>query len=162
MWRLSHKGHQPERFEACKNRLEALIKAAELITGAKATYDFELPYAERYPNHTMGEAFKEALETMGEKVDYPNKNEKLGSSDIGNVSLYLPIIHPYVKIGDNLKAHTLNFTQAARTKEADAMVIKAAKALSKVAYRLFTEADFRKEVLDEFEATVPNYKEFEF
>ena len=149
-------------LKVAKNRLEDLIRATEIMTGAKATCIFELPYAERYPNHIMGQAFKEAMEVMEEKVYEPEANQKLGSSDIGNVSLYLPIIHPYVKIGDNLKAHTLSFTEAAKTKEADAMIIKASKALSRVAYRLFTEADFRKKVLEEFEATVPNYKEFEF
>ncbi len=145
-----------------KEKLIRVVKSAEILTGAKANYSFELPYAERYPNHVMGDYFKMIMEELGESVSYPDKNIKLGSSDIGNVSLCIPTIHPYVKIGDDLYGHTLAFTAAAIDTQADDMLIKASKAMAELTYRIFVDETLRNEINHEFKTTVPDYKGFEF
>lgn len=149
-------------LKTVKVKIESIIESVEKLTGAKAGYEFALPYAERYPNALMGQVFKDALEALDEKVLYPEKNVKLGSSDIGNVSLKIPVIHPYIKIGDDLKAHTLMFTEASKSPQADHMIIKASKALSSVAHRLLTDKDFQKQVDQAFMTQVPDYKDFSF
>ncbi len=145
-----------------KSKLIQVVKSVEILTGAQAEYTFELPYAERYPNVVMGECFKEIMEALGEEVSYPEKNVKMGSSDIGNVSLCIPTIHPYVKIGTDLQSHTLQFTEAAMGTEGDEMLIKASIAMAELAYRIFVDEALRTEINSEFETTVPDYKGFEF
>lgn len=159
---FSIRGHRLHDLKIVKEKMLQVIKASEVLTGATASYTFDPPYAERYPNHTMGEAFKEAMEEMGEVVVYPEKNVKYGSSDIGNLSLKLPVIHAYVKIGEGVDAHTKAFTEASISPEADDMLIKASKALAVVTYRLFTDSSFRFSVKEEFEKTVPDYRDFRF
>lgn len=147
---------------AVKNKLLNVIRASEILTGAKATFEFKLPYAERYSNPVMDERFKAIMESMGEVVHYPDPSAKMGSSDIGNVSLYKPSIHPYIKIGDDLKAHTLSFTEAAISPKADEMVIKASKTLAELVYEIFTKPELREEINEAFKAQVPDYSEFTF
>jgi metal-dependent amidase/aminoacylase/carboxypeptidase family protein len=147
-------------LKTVKQKLINIIESTEVLTGAKATYTFKLPYAERYSNAIMDDRFKRIMESLGQAVHDPSA--KLGSSDIGNVSLVKPSIHPYVKIGDNLRAHTMSFTEAAIAEEADAMVITASKALAELAYDIFTEVDFRKQIEDAFKAQVPDYTNFVF
>lgn len=149
-------------LKTVKQKLINIIESTEVLTGAKATYTFKLPYAERYSNPIMDDRFKRIMESFGQVVHYPDPTAKLGSSDIGNVSLVKPSIHPYVKIGDNLRAHTMSFTEAAISEEADAMVITASKALAELAHDIFTEGDFRKEIEDAFKAQVPDYTNFVF
>ena len=149
-------------LKSVKQKLENVIKASEALTGAKATYAFKLPYAERYSNPIMDERFKEIMESMGQVVHYPDPSAKLGSSDIGNVSLVRPSIHPYIKIGDDLRAHTQSFTDAAISSAADEMVITASKALAELVFDILTEADFRKEIEEAFKAQVPDYTGFVF
>ncbi len=145
-----------------KNKFIQVVKSVEILTGAKAEFSFELPYAERYSNHVMGECFKDIMEALGEVVAYPEKNVKLGSSDIGNVSLCLPTIHPYVKIGNDLIGHTLKFASAAIDGQADEMIVKASKAMAELAYRIFVDETLRSQINDEFETEVPDYSGFEF
>lgn len=149
-------------LKSVKHKLENVIKASEVLSGAKAIYTFKLPYAERYSNPIMDERFKHILESMGQVVHYPDPSAKLGSSDIGNVSLYKPSIHPYIRIGEDLRAHTQSFTDAAISKVADEMVITASKALSELAYDIFTEAGFRNQIEEAFKAQVPDYSNFVF
>lgn len=149
-------------LQSVKHKLINVIQASEVLTGAKAVYEFKLPYAERYSNAVMDERFKTILEAMGETVQYPDPSAKLGSSDIGNVSLVKPSIHPYVKIGNDLRAHTRSFTEAAVSSEADEMVITASKAMAELAYAIFTEPDFRARITEAFKAQVPDYSNFVF
>jgi len=149
-------------LQAVKHKLIKVIKASETLTGAKAVYEFKLPYAERYPNQVMDERFKTIMESSGQVVHYPNPSAKLGSSDIGNVSLVKPSIHPYIKIGDDLRAHTRSFTEAAVSAQADDMVITASKAMAELVYAIFTEPDFRTRINEAFKAQVPDYSNFIF
>ena len=149
-------------LKAVKQKLINVIKASEALTGAKAVYEFKLPYAERYSNAVMDERFKAIMEAMGETVQYPDSSAKLGSSDIGNVSLIKPSIHPYVKIGDELRAHTRSFTEAAISSEANEMVITASKAMAELVYAIVTESDFRVRINEAFKAQVPDYSNFIF
>lgn len=131
------------------------IKAAALVTGADYKYSIGLIYAERHPNLVMGEVFKKNLEALGEKVIYPRRDEVLGSSDIGNVSLKVPTIHEYIAITPRLmNSHTKEFAEVAASKLADKMLIKGAKALAMTAYDILSDNKLQKAIYDEFEREV--------
>lgn len=139
-------------------RIEEIVSSVESFTGAQATITVGKAYAERYMNRKIGEVYKRYMESQGVTVDYPDPNAKLGSSDIGNVSLKIPAIHAYVKIVDEeINPHSQDFTDAAITERADEATIKAAKALACTGYELLTDEILRKEVEKEFEENVPKY-----
>ena len=138
--------------------VKTAIRTAEAVTGAKAKVDIDVLYAERYENMAMAEVYKKYMEELGEYVNYPNPSAKVGSSDVGNVMIKMPAIHPNVKICDNsVVGHTLEFRDASVTDRAHEAMIKAAKSLAATGYELFINENLRNEALKEHKANVPVY-----
>jgi amidohydrolase len=143
-------------------KIKNTIEAVEKLTGAKAEVTIEKAYAERYPNLTIGEVYKKYMEDQGEKVEYPDPYAKIGSSDIGNVTLKIPAIHAYFKITDkDIASHSTNFTKAAFTEEAHESTFKTSKALSCTAYEILTDINLREQILKEYSEKVPKYDNFD-
>lgn len=139
--------------------MRALQNAAQAgcgITGAEVKIDAPVLYAERYPNLPMARVYKEHLEGLGERVDFPPKDMKLASSDVGNVSLQMPMIQPYLKVSD-ADNHTPEFAQDAASDFAHAQMAKAAKALAMTACDLLTDASLREAAKRYFAANTPVY-----
>lgn len=144
------------------NHFKNIVESVEKLTGARAELDIGKPYAERYPNLVMGESFKRHMEAQGEVVNYPDPHAKVGSSDIGNVSLLMPAIHEYFRITmENINAHAVEFTEASISDFAHEMGIKATKSLASVAYEILIDEKFRDEIDEEFKRTVPKYDSFD-
>jgi amidohydrolase len=138
------------------DKINTVVKAAETLTGATSKMSMGSIYAERYSNRVMDEIYKKYMEIQGEKVEYPDPDMKVGSSDIGNVSLKVPTIHPYFKIADpEVKSHSKDFANAAITDRAHESAIKTAKALACTAYEILTNEKVREEIRREFEEAVP-------
>lgn len=71
------------------------------------------PYAERYSNRVPAELFAENMHRLGVEGEQPPAQGGVGSSDIGNVSMVVPTIHPYLKIVDgDVSGHTPEFRDA--------------------------------------------------
>jgi len=140
-----------------KKMIEDVRRVAEagaLITGAKLTFTTDIIFAERHPNHVMGDTFKANMENLGEKMNEPDPAMATGSSDIGNVSLLVPSIHEYLWIApEGTLEHTDAFCAAAASPRADDVVILAAKGLAMTGYDLLTDADLRQRVWAEFTAS---------
>ncbi len=135
--------------------LERVARAAARVTGATVTIGSDAPYAERYSNRAMGEAFKANMEALGEAMEYPDPKERVGSSDVGNVSLEIPTIHEYLAIADpSVAGHTPEFREASLSKRGDDVVLLAAKGLACTGYDLLADAALRDEVQREFRETV--------
>lgn len=140
------------------NRIRNAVAAAEQLTGAKSTIVTGRVYAERYPNLTIGGVFKTYMEKQGETVNYPDPTAKIGSSDIGNVTLKIPAIHAYIKITDEkIVSHSMEFTKASITEKAHDITLKAAKALACAGYEILTDENLRVEIQKEFDSKVPIY-----
>ncbi|MDR2137333.1 MAG: M20 family metallopeptidase [Synergistaceae bacterium] len=141
--------------------MEAIHGAAESaarLTGAEIELSDAPLFAERYPNRAMGELFKANMEFLGESIDYPNPLARVGSSDIGNVSMVVPSIHEYLSIaGGEVLGHTDAFREAACSPRGDRVVLLAAKGLAMTGWDLATDADKRAQVRKEFEEhALPN------
>ncbi len=143
-------------MQAAKKAVERAVASSDclFLTTSKVTYG--ILYSERYPNGPMDEAYKAHLESFGEQVIYPPANMKLASSDVGNVSLEVPMIQPYLYIGD-AQVHTKEFEKAAATPFAQEQMKKAAKSLARTAYDLFVSEELRQRVIRDFETKVPKY-----
>ena len=129
---------------------------ANLLFGTTSKVKAGLMYTERYSNRAMDETYKKHMESMGEVVEYPEPNMKYGSSDIGNVSLEVPTIQPYLKIGDR-DTHTHEFAELTKSDHAIEQAVKGAKALALTACDILTSPELQKQIKDEFKAKVPHY-----
>ena len=140
-------------------RVKACAQAAALATGTTIEVDHGSPiYAERKNNHTIASRVSQYLEELGEPVEIPVLKGGTGSSDIGNVSLVLPTIHPYLKIAPSgTSGHTHEFREAAASPEAHVAMLHMAEAMAKTAADLLLESGFLEQVWEEFRTSGPDF-----
>lgn len=122
-------------------KVKACAEGAARATGARLEFKQMGPrYDARLPNPTMIALFKENLEALGREPQVATGGERMGSSDIGNVSQVVPTIHPYISIGpEDLPGHTNEFREASASEAGHAGLIVAAKALAMTALDLLAE-----------------------
>jgi amidohydrolase len=136
-------------------KIKEIVKASEILTGAKGKMEIEPIYAERYPNMTMELRYKKHMEFLGEEVNIANPVGKFGSSDIGNVSIKMPVIHSYFKIMEvAVNAHSKDFTELATSDNAFNGMIKSCKALAMLGADLIEDKGFRETAYEEYEREV--------
>ena len=125
------------------DKVQACAEGAALATGARLEFKLSGPrYDARLPNPTLVKLFKANLETLGLQVEIATGKERLGSSDIGNVSQVVPTIHPYIAIApDEVGGHTIEFREAAASAAGHEGLIHAAKALAMTAIDLLDEPE---------------------
>ena len=136
--------------------LQQLAKEEARKVGASVKLFHDEVYGERYPNLVLEGRFKDYLESMGETVSFADPDEPTGSSDMGNISMVMPTIHPYLKIAEShVNGHTREFAAASASSKADQMLVKGAVALARVGYDLLTEPALGEAALKEFMEKVP-------
>ena len=74
-----------------------------------------------------------------------------GSTDMGNVSLEVPSIHPGFSLGASCMIHTRDFQRLAGSAAAQKYTLLAAKSMALTCVTLFTRKDVREQVKLEFE-----------
>jgi amidohydrolase len=139
-------------------KLRLCAKGAALSTGSKLDFQIVEPsYESRKMNKTLGKAFIENLNQLGEPLRPLPPGSGLGSSDIGNVSQIVPTIHPYIAISDKIvPGHSKQFAKAAISPKGQKAMITAAKALAMTAIDIYTNPALAKEMKDEFAQTRTN------
>lgn len=71
-------------------------------------------YAPYFPNRALGETFRQALQWIGEPVAQGPEDKGMGSTDVGNVGLAAPVLHPMMAVpGARDGCHTPAFAEAA-------------------------------------------------
>jgi amidohydrolase len=135
--------------------LERLASACASITGASAQMHTAVIYAERYPNITLGERFRDNMAQLGVSMMIADETVAQGSSDIGNVSMVVPTIHEYLAIVDGATTHSNAFREAATSPRGDEVILLAAKGMAMTACDLLTDVTLRDAVRKEFETKVP-------
>jgi amidohydrolase len=120
-----------------RRRFEAAAQGAALATGCRGEVTVDpVVHDPVRPNHAMLAVFGKNLERIGFPVD-PEDTGGAGSTDAGNVSQALPLIHPYIRItADDTPNHSRDFTTAAASPMARAGMLAAAKALALTALDL--------------------------
>ena len=138
--------------------LQKVIRCAEagaLAAGATVKHKHLNHYANRIANPTMARLFGDNIGPLGENVQEPLPDERMGSSDMGNVSQVVPAIHPYVVIADpGVSGHTPEFAAAAVSPRGDAALLRAAKAMAMTAVELLTQPETMAQVQQEFAETI--------
>ena len=136
-----------------QEKLNAIMVSAAIATGCSVNIQWVKPLEDNYcgmvHNNTMALTYKEVSE--GEGVQYPDNVRPFhGSTDMGNVSLVVPSIHPGFSLGRQVMIHTREFETMAGSEEAQKWTLIAAKAMALTCVRLFVDDEFSKNVKEEF------------
>jgi len=137
--------------------LQRVVQCAEaggMATGAQLKYTIKPGYAEIIPNPTLSRLFTENWRAIGVEVHDPRPNERMGSTDMGNVSQALPALHPYIAIApDGTGGHTLEFLAAAISPAGHEALLNAAKAMAMTTIDLLSSPELLQQVKQDFAAS---------
>lgn len=140
---------------AVAEKVARCAEAGALAAGAEVKVHHTTHYANRIANPTMARLFEENITPLGETIQEPAIGERMGSSDMGNVSQVLPAIHPYVTIVDpGTAGHTPEFAAAAASERGNQALIRSAKAMAMTALDLLTQPDLMAQAKTEFESMI--------
>ena len=130
------------RRDGLVEKVIACAHAGAQTIGCRVKFKLIPGYKEIIPNHVLAGLFKSNLESLGRIVVDPDPNERMGSTDMGDVSHVVPSIHPYLAIApENIAGHTLEFKQFCISEAGKAAMLDAAKALAMTAVDLMVEPD---------------------
>jgi len=139
------------------DRVRACIRAAADATGTTVEISTGRIYAERKNNKIMATRTAAHLARLGEVMHEPVIRGGTGSSDIGNVSLVLPTIHPYMAImPEGTPSHSRAMTDAAASPQAQTVMLHIAEALAATGIDLLTEPDLLTTAQQEFATSGPD------
>jgi amidohydrolase len=146
-----------ERVADLVVRVTDAAHGAALATGCRAEiYTTSPAYGERSNNMTLAERFAEPLAAdSGIVLEPPSASNPAGSTDVGNLSRALPIIHPYLQIAERgTPSHSVEMREAAGRPEARERAALMAAALAKTALDALTDPEFFAAVRAEFEGAL--------
>jgi amidohydrolase len=135
------------RFIACaEGAATATGATVNVSVDENAGYEnmvFSSPMAARWTGH---------MRSLGMQVFDARDDERVGSTDMGNVMQVLPGIHPYIAISDQtIPGHSTAFRDHAATPEALDRALVAAKALALTAIDVLADPDLLKSARAEFD-----------
>lgn len=138
-------------------RVEECARAAAAATGTTVTLRRGLLYAERKNNHTIAGRTAAYLTSFGVEVEEPVLRGGTGSSDIGNVSLKLPAIHPYLKVAPRgTPGHSAAMAALTGQPEAQQAMLAMAKALACTGADLMADGSLLAAACEEFTTAGPD------
>src|SRR3990172_8949056 len=105
-------------LEALKKRVMDCAGGGATATGAALTVTVsgEVNYPLKV-NGALAAIYRRALGLLGLKEVSQPPDRNVGSSDIGNVSQVVPVIHPHVPIREGINIHTREFADSTVTPE---------------------------------------------
>jgi amidohydrolase len=134
-------------------RVLACAQAGAIASGATLKSKVTKGYDNIIVNRAMALAMKANWETLGEPVLEPLPTDRMGSTDMGNVSYAVPAIHPYIAIApDGVPMHSHGFREAAASPAGERGLLLAAKGMAMTTIDLLTDADLLARVKSEFAA----------
>ena len=137
-------------LDELKEKVLHCFQAASLATGARLEYQWGAHYASLRCNNALAELFATNLETLGRDV-LPAIERGLGSSDMGNVSVIVPAIHPVVAIASlDVMLHSPEFAEAAASEAGHKGLVDGAKALAMTVVDLVARPEAMQRVKEEF------------
>jgi len=144
--RSQHRKYLDKVVEKVKN----CARGAALQTGNGLTISvFHDSTSNLLKNSFLIKEFEENFKSTGEKLD--EDPFLLGSSDIGDLSYFIPTIHPMVKTAEEGYAlHTVEFLNYGKTETAHYGMIVGMKSMAMTAVRVLMDGQFLKNVREDF------------
>lgn len=128
---FSIRSHTSHRRDELVQQVIACAQAGAEAIGCQLKYDISPGYADIIPNHLIGNLFAVNLSMLGRTVVPPDPFERMGSTDMGDVSHIVPSIHAYLAITpEKVAGHTDEFRAYSISEDGKAGMLDAAKALA--------------------------------
>jgi amidohydrolase len=128
------------RRDMLVEKVIACAQSAALSIGCRLEFQITPGYKQMLPNKTIAAVFSTNLEQLGRQVELPDINERMGSTDMGDISHIVPSIHPYLAIAPERTAgHTLEFKEYCHSDSGKLAMLDAAKALAMTAIDLLED-----------------------
>src|SRR5947209_8402004 len=102
------RGRTVEAIMAANVRVDRALKAGALALGAKVEIETLAGYMPMACDRTMAALFKEAMTPMVGEEHYRQIGHRTGSTDMGDLSQVMPILHPYIG-GARGSGHSADF-----------------------------------------------------
>jgi amidohydrolase len=137
-----------EQLEEVQAKVARCFEAGALATGATLELSEDhTPYSEMRHDHDLSALYQRNAEALG-RTFIGTSDRGAGSTDMGNVSLALPSIHPTIGI-DSLPAvnHQPEFTTRCATPAADQAVVDGAVAMAWTAIDAAADQALRERLL---------------
>lgn len=136
--------------------IDKVVKCAEAganAVGCQLKFTVTPGYKEIIPNRILASQFKSNLEQLGRIVADPDPNERMGSTDMGDVSHLVPAIHPYLAIApENVAGHTVEFKEYCKSEAGKSAMLDAAKAMAMTVADLLTNPELLVRAREELAA----------
>ena len=144
--RAGSRSYRDEIFERVTN----CAKGAAMALGAECKIEIDPPKLDPMKRNAVLETVISANMTALGITPDPDDGRR-GSSDIGNLSHYLPSMHPVLAIVEpEIPGHSVEFREATTSDRGRQTLLNAAKMLAMTAYDYLTTAEMRKQVAEEF------------
>lgn len=153
-----------DALRALTDRVVAVLEGAALSTGTRAQIEVDPvpPYLPLEPNESLTRHWARALQRRGRIVpDSPAGPQQAGpSTDMGNVSRFVPSIHPSLGIGSppSVQPHTEAFADWTVRDGGLAALADGAAALASAAIDYLADGALRAAVDEEFAALGGRYR----
>ena len=133
-------------------RVQQCFAAGALATGCDVSIELEGPrYAELRTDEELLDAYATRIGALGHALhdDDPRAAMSRASTDMGNVSQVLPVIHPYFGIGSwPAVNHQPEFAAASITATAEAAMLDTATALARTLIDAATQPTLRSRLMN--------------
>lgn len=147
---FSVRSNTSKKRDLLVDKVTACAQAAAQAIGCQINVKGTQGYKEIIPNRILADLFKSNLEACGRVVVEPDPNERMGSTDMGDISHLVPAIHPYLAITpENVAGHTLEFKEYCISEAGKSAMLDAAKALAMTAVDLLSNPDLISKARDE-------------
>ena len=147
-------GSRPYRDELYE-RVKKCAEGAALATGTEVKFEIDHPVLDPIKrNQAFESVIQTNMELLGITVD--GDDGRRGSSDIGNLSHYLPAIHPFLSILDTnsgIAGHSVGFRDATVSQKGRETLLNGAKMLALTAYDYLKSEQIRESVATDFKLT---------
>ena len=147
-----------DELDSIKEKVRRCFEAGALATGARLEIvGGDKPYAEHRSDMEIAQLYQRNAEALGRS--FPERGPAIeraaGSTDMGNVSLALPSIHPFIGI-DSLPAvnHQPEFTAHCVTPAADKALIDGALSMAWTAIDMATDTKIRDRLIEKAQVRV--------
>ncbi len=146
--RAASRKYRDEIFERVTN----CCKGAALATGAEFKIEIDHPVLDPMKrNPSLEAAVEENMTALGITVD--DDDGRRGSSDIGNLSHYLPATHPYLAIvAPETPGHSTKFRDATTSSRGRQTLLNATKMLAMTAWDFISSPELRERVKRDFDS----------
>jgi amidohydrolase len=137
-----------------KEKVLACFQAGAEASGCRMEHRWgeESRYKAMRTNGPLAEAYRANIEALGRTVVDPESRRSMGSTDMGNVSVIVPAIHPSIAVAPpDVPIHTVEFREMAASEAGHKALIDSAKALAMTAVDVLTDAGLRERMRREFE-----------